>query len=117
LTRDEFLAMLRDDHARIIAINQTKGHDYAGDRDALANFKRDNERIAKIAANDPVLLKWYVYFSKHLDAIFTFLEEGDVKSEPVDGRLDDAILYLHLLRGLIHEKRAPRLAAPAVIVK
>jgi len=105
VTRDDFLAMLRADHARIVGINQTKGHDYAGDEDALANFKRDPERLQRIAARDPVLARWYVYFHKHLDAVFTFLEEGDVKSEPIDGRIDDAILYLHLLRGLIHERR------------
>lgn len=108
MTRDEFLALLDADFAEIRRINETKGHDYAGDADALSNFKRDDERVRKIALNDPALLKWYVYFHKHLDAIFTFLEEGDVKSEPIDGRIFDAVLYLELLKGLIVERRQAR---------
>lgn len=104
MNRAEFRDLMQHTYDQIVELNSTKGHDYAGEEDALANFKRDQERIAKIAANDPVLLKWYVYFSKHLDAIFTFLEEGEVKSEPVEGRINDAILYLYLLLGLIREK-------------
>jgi hypothetical protein len=106
MNRTEFEELLTAAQQRVLAINQTKGHDYAGDEDALANFKKDNERLQRIAANDPTYAKWYVYFDKHLSAIFTFLEEGDVKSEPIEGRIDDAVLYLELLRGLIVERRA-----------
>ena len=90
---------------RLLELNNVKGHDYAGDEDALSNFKQDAERIRKIAANNPVFAKWYTYFDKHWQAILTFLEEGDVKSEPIEGRIDDALLYLFLLRGLIEEAK------------
>jgi hypothetical protein len=97
---------MRDRHYALIAdINDKKGHDYAGDGDALANFKKDDERLRKIVQNDPVLAKWYIYFDKHYEAVMTFLEEGDVKSEPIEGRIHDAILYLFLLLGLIEEKK------------
>lgn len=96
---------LRDKHyQKIVEINETKGHDYAGEDDALANFKKDDERIRRIVANDPTLAKWYIYFDKHYEAVMTFLEEGDVKSEPIEGRIHDAILYLFLLLGLLEEK-------------
>jgi hypothetical protein len=104
MNRTEFQQMVQQDFEKILGLNDTKGHDYAGDEDALKNFKYDAKRIKKIAANDPVLAKWYVYFSKHLDAIFTYLEEGDVKSEPIEGRIHDCILYLFLLLGLHRER-------------
>jgi hypothetical protein len=109
MTRDEFQELMRSQFDRLIEINTTKGHDYAGDEDALDNFKRDDERIAKIAKNNPHLLKWYVYFEKHHGAVMTFLEEGDVKSEPIEGRIDDCLLYLFLLRGLIEDHRRDQL--------
>lgn len=105
MNRTAFQELMHEQFGRLLDINNTKGHDYAGDEDALDNFKRDEERIAKIAANNPHLLKWYVYFEKHLGAIMTYLEEGDVKSEPINGRIDDVLLYLFLLRGLIEEQR------------
>jgi hypothetical protein len=105
MDRAEFTA-LRDRHyAAIAEINDRKGHDYAGEEDALANFKKDDERLRKIVENDPVLAKWYIYFDKHYEAVMTFLEEGDVKSEPIEGRIHDMILYSFLLLGLIEEKK------------
>jgi hypothetical protein len=100
---------LRDKHyQKIVEINEAKGHDYAGEEDALANFKKDDERVRRIVDNDPTLAKWYIYFDKHYEAVMTFLEEGDVKSEPIEGRIHDAILYLFLLLGLLEEKRDTR---------
>lgn len=105
MNRSEFQALMDEQYQRLKDINNTKGADYAGDEDALANFKRDQARMAKIATANPLLLKWYVYFEKHLGAVMTFLEEGDVKSEPIEGRIDDCLLYLFLLRGLIEDQR------------
>jgi hypothetical protein len=109
MTRDEFLAMLEDDHKRIVGINQTKGHDYAGRRRRARELQ--GARKGPRRDQDPVFQAWFIYFGKHWQAVLTFLKEGDVKSEPIDGRIDDAILYLHLLRGLIHEKHAAATAA------
>ncbi len=41
------------------------------------------------------------YWFKHLTAIFRFLKEGRVESEPIEGRLHDAVNYLLLLYKLI----------------
>lgn len=98
MNRAEF-SHFRDGHyAQIASINDAKGHDYAGDGDALANFKE----AAKQLGVSPYVI-WYVYFHKHWSAIQTFLREGDVASEPIEGRVHDAILYLFLLLGLIQD--------------
>jgi hypothetical protein len=100
MTRSEFLAFMDAQYAAITEINRTKGHDYAGDQDALANFKRNAEGLGLTAEQ-----VWGVYAGKHWDAIQTFVREGDVASEPIDGRLHDLILYSFLLLALVAEQR------------
>lgn len=100
MNRNDF-GVLRDEvYKGIVAINDTKGHDYAGEEDALANFK---EAAAELGVSPYTI--WFVYFHKHWSAIRTFLKEGTVQSEGIEGRIDDAILYLFLLRGLIVDMR------------
>lgn len=100
MDRKEFIQLLETNHQKIIDINTTKGHDYAGDEDALSNFKDQ----AVDAGVTPVQV-WSIFFGKHLAAIKTFVREGDVQSEPIEGRILDAILYLYLLMGLVEEDR------------
>lgn len=82
-----------------------KGGEYAGDGDRLANFKRNAERLGLKPEQ-----VWAVYFAKHLDAIFQHvhdLQTGKTRpaSEPLEGRVDDAINYLILFKGLLWERR------------
>ena len=77
-----------------------KGIEYSGKVDRLANFKR--------LANDlgllPVQILW-VYLTKHLDSIRSYLKNGKVMSnETIESRIADARNYLALLRGLIEEE-------------
>lgn len=83
-----------------------KGHDYTqgaqGDRGRLKNFYKTGERngITPFQALN-------VYMGKHLDAIDTFVKVGQLESEPIEGRIHDAINYLMLLYKLVQvEKRA-----------
>lgn len=94
--REQFLAFVEESHQKIIGLNKTKGHDYAGDEDALSNFKESGED-AGITPEQA----WLVFFGKHLSAIKTYVREGSVQSEPIEGRILDAILYLYLLLGLV----------------
>jgi hypothetical protein len=98
MTRDEFLHFMAKNQEQIVALNRTKGQDYAGDEDALDNFKRHAAELG--LAPEQI---WAVYASKHWDAIMTFVRKGDVASEPIEGRLLDVILYCHLLLGLVAE--------------
>jgi hypothetical protein len=98
MTRDDFLKFMAANQEKIVALNRTKGHDYAGEEDALDNFKRHAAELG--LAPEQI---WAVYASKHWDAIMTFVRKGDVASEPIEGRLLDVILYCHLLLGLIAE--------------
>jgi len=85
-------------------IGDTKGKEYTqGDR--LDNFKR----LAKELNLTPEQVLW-VYLKKHLDSIAAFIRNGCPASgisEPIEGRITDARVYLALLRALI-EERNPR---------
>ena len=80
-------------------LNRTKGREYASDVDALANFKRRADELDL----SPFQV-WGIFFGKHSDAIYAYLRAGKTLSEPIEGRIDDAILYLLLLKGLILER-------------
>jgi hypothetical protein len=99
MNRGDFQTLMEDTFLRLKALNKTKGHDYAGDKDALANFKSAAQRLG--LSSEQV---WAVYADKHWSAIMTFCKEGQVESEPIEGRIDDAILYLFLLKGMVAEK-------------
>lgn len=87
-----------------IGIGKTKGKEYTqGDR--LDNFKR----LAKETGVSPKLILW-VYLKKHIDSIANYIKKENAGtleelSEPIEGRIMDARVYLSLLRGLIVEQK------------
>lgn len=104
MRKDEFLALLEDTFTQIEALTATKGEEYAASDDQLANFKRSAEQ----AGITPEQV-WLVFFNKHKDAITSYVKNLNIinrhPSEPIEGRIDDAILYLCLLKALIQERK------------
>lgn len=98
MNRIEFGNLIDDVWATVHHLNKTKGADYSGDEDVLANFKRNAKRLG--LTKEQVL---GVYMNKHLDAIDTYIRDGNIKSEPIEGRISDAIVYLLLLRAMVRE--------------
>jgi hypothetical protein len=98
--RPAFQALMEEKFQEILDLNLSKGHDYAGETDALANFKKAAERLGLTPEQ-----VWAVYGDKHWSAIMTYCREGQVESEPIAGRIIDVILYGFLLLGLIEEKK------------
>jgi hypothetical protein len=96
MNRKHFLEMMDRVFEKIRELNERKGHDYAGDEDPFSNFK---ERAIDLGLSKEQI--WAVYACKHWDAIMTFCKEGQVASEPIEGRLEDVILYCLLLMGMI----------------
>jgi hypothetical protein len=78
----------------------TKGHDYTQGDHRLKNFFRNGERLSLSA--EKVLA---VYMFKHWDAIETYLRLGSVESEPIEGRIYDAINYLLLLFKMVKQRQ------------
>lgn len=89
-----------------------KGADYTqGSPDRLHNFRTVGQFLGL-----PMERVWSVYFYKHLSAIFRFCKEGQVESEPIEGRIMDCIVYLLLFAKIVAESarsNEPVLGSPA----
>lgn len=104
----EWLALVHATVVRIEEITATKGVEYRRDSDdQFENFKRAGDELG--ISPFAVL---HIYLNKHLDAIRFWIRNhssmvaGDVKfSEPIEGRIDDAIVYLLLLKGMVIEQQ------------
>lgn len=102
-----FDAIVQNVFKKLDDISKTKGKEYANSGDRLANFKRLHEKIG--VTPETVCL---IFGTKHMDSIDSYVKtlestglEPTGLSEPIDGRIQDAIMYLLLLYALILERR------------
>tara|TARA_R110000868_G_scaffold100015_2_gene274993 strand:- start:16846 stop:17196 length:351 start_codon:yes stop_codon:yes gene_type:complete len=79
-------------------MRDTKGKEYANSTDRFANF----DRLAT-TLDLPRLKIAQVYLQKHLDSINHYVKTGTEGAEPIEGRFVDAITYLSLMAGMVHE--------------
>lgn len=109
MTPTDFFALFQDTNQKLQRITITKGVEYSGHGDKLSNFKRN-----ALALDLEPTTVWHTYAAKHWDAVTSFcretqrnkkLPETAVLSEPIEGRIIDLILYLHLLMALVKERR------------
>lgn len=83
-----------------IRLKDTKGKEYANSENRFANFDRLSVRLRL-----PNLQIALVLLTKHMDAIESYIANGRTYStEPIRGRIIDAINYLTLIGGMIAEK-------------
>lgn len=96
MSTQEFVTLCGNTWDDITRLTQSKGQEYANSDNQLDNFKRLSKALG--LAPDAVC---FVYLTKHMDAIQNHIREpGRAKSEPITGRIDDAILYLLLLKAI-----------------
>lgn len=97
MKKDIFLRLLKSTLNNLITLTQTKGEEYArSEDDQLANFRRQANEFGM--SMEQVL---GIYLNKHLDSIkFHIKNPGVELAEPIEGRIDDAILYLILLKAI-----------------
>jgi hypothetical protein len=105
MTNKELQALLSGQFDRLQQLSSTKGKEYArDDSDTLANFKRLG--VSLDMSPEAIL---FVYLAKHMDAITHYIakrgwDRPQGESEPITGRIDDAVLYLILLKGLLRDR-------------
>jgi hypothetical protein len=104
MNRDDFITHVGDRTTKRVELLKKKGESYSGSGDAFANFKRNAERLGMSKYQI-----WAVYCAKHLDSIFNAIKRAPTypmdtsEAEGLQGRIDDAINYLELLSGMLHE--------------
>lgn len=115
----DFEQVIKDTQARTTDLLLRKGQEYASNNDRLSNFKENAKKLGLT----PIQV-WAVYAFKHMDSIETYIRRthqhailqdrtipeamADIDatlSEPIIGRFDDAINYMHLGIAILKEMK------------
>ena len=83
----------------IMTTQRSGQKEYASDEDAFSNFKDQGEELGL----DPKIVLW-VHAMKHKSGIASYLRGVKSQREDVRGRINDLIVYLFILRGMIEEE-------------
>jgi hypothetical protein len=116
-TGKQFEWMVMDTFEAIKKLSATKGEEYTGRKrgeNTHENFDRNAVRLN--LTPEKVLA---VYLGKHMDSIDTWINDLEINrsqsapySEPITGRIDDAILFLLLLKGMAWRRAGGLESAP-----
>jgi len=101
MTHEEFDGFQNVLLCKVINMGTTKGKEYSNSESRFANF----DRAAAELGLTNIQVAW-VYVKKHLDGIASFCRTGKELSEPIEGRIVDAIVYLTLIAGMIEEDKS-----------
>jgi hypothetical protein len=106
MTPEDFNKLFADTVTKLQELARLKGGEYAPGKDRLANFKEQGAALGL-----PPEAIWAVYAGKHWDSIRTYtrdLIEGKTRerSESIEGRYHDLIVYCVLAIGLLRDREA-----------
>ena len=107
MNRKEFQGIIDQTFQSIQKLSGSKGVEYTG-HEGEANIHANFDRLSADLQLDPETVLM-VYLTKHLDSIRTYVNNigapaSPKLSEPIEGRIDDAILYLILLKGMVYRR-------------
>lgn len=116
MTGEQFRQMMREELENLLALNERKGGDYAGEEDALAHLKQRAKAVG--VAPEQV---WAVFAGKHWEALMSAVRNVDNPdydpSEPIEERVRDLMVYLFLYMALVRwreeEDAKANLGAPS----
>lgn len=116
-TNEAWEKLLEETIGKIKSLAASKGSEYSGDSDRLDNFRRNGADVGL-----PMETVWRVYAGKHWDALTTYIRDLQAgkqrtRSEPIDGRVDDLLVYLLLFKAMLEERAGPKDARPSVVDK
>ena len=86
-------------NTEIMTTRQSGQEEYASDEDAFSNFKAQGEELGL----NPKIVLW-VHAMKHKSGIASYLRGVKSQREDVRGRINDLIVYMFLLRGILDEE-------------
>lgn len=100
MTKDEMQEIMKAVFNECMKLREEGQKEYAhDDEDAFANFNDDAQalRIDRMKC-------LYVFMHKHIRGIVSYINGHRSQRENVRGRINDVIVYLCLLRGMIEEE-------------
>lgn len=99
MTKDEMQVIMQRVFTECQILREAGQKEYAHkEANAFANFERLAERLS--ISREAILM---VYAEKHLDGIHSWIQGHRSQREDVKGRINDCIVYLCLLRGMVEE--------------
>lgn len=116
MTKKDFEKIVDEIFSQCKDVLITKGREYQSNVQEGVNVFANFERGANLTGvNRETIL--FVYLSKHYDSISTYIKDQQLQrerkmTEPIDGRIIDAINYLILLYGMVQQKKRSISAKP-----
>jgi hypothetical protein len=99
MTRNEMAEVMEKVFVECKTLRGAGQAEYAHREDnAFANFERVGERLG--ISREKTLL---VYLEKHIDGVHSWVKGHRSQRESVKGRINDIIVYLCLLRGMVEQ--------------
>lgn len=98
MTVTDIKSVMQDVFNECYELREAGQKEYAGGSNGLGNF----ERLALELSMSREKILW-VYLKKHLDGIVSYMNGHKSQRENVRGRINDAIVYLVLLRAMVED--------------
>lgn len=100
MTREELKNVMMQMFQECMELREAGQKEYAHDEnEAFSNFNR----LADELLLDRKQILW-VYAKKHIDGIVSFIKGHKSQREDVRGRINDLVVYMCILRGMIDEE-------------
>lgn len=112
MTKDQLGEVMERAFEECRALRGAGQKEYAGSANAFGNFVRLAEELN--ATPEQVL---WVYAMKHKDGIASHIRGHVSQREPVEGRINDLIVYLCILRGMVEARRDEARTPDALLPK
>lgn len=102
-SHERYARLIEEIFTKVKELSHLKGGEYSGDDDRLLNFRRN---AAALGINKETI--WAVYAAKHWDAVMQYVKDLETgkertRSEPIEGRVYDLIVYMCLFAAMLDE--------------
>jgi hypothetical protein len=103
MTNDELITFFEKTTMEIIELRKAKAIDYSETDDAFLTVRR----VAQDSGMKPEQVL-HVFMTKHYDAVRKYLIHPGKTTEPIEGRINDLIVYLILIKAILSERRSAK---------
>lgn len=102
MTREELKNVMMQMFQECMELREAGQKEYAHDvNEAFSNFNK----LAEELCLDRKQILW-VYAKKHIDGIVSYINGHKSQREDVRGRINDLVVYMNILRGMIEEEES-----------
>ena len=99
MTREELKNVMMQMFQECMELREAGQKEYAhNEQEAFSNFNK----LAEELCLDRKQILW-VYAKKHIDGIVSYINGHKSQREDVRGRINDLVVYMNILRGMIDE--------------